>query len=120
MTRHTGSVPAGGALCSGGKAMVAQGVGQAGQQNAQMAARDGQPPQKLVLEGARIRIEFTKNGRVLEEILSAVINCTESRMTGLMTQPSYVYLTCASRSVVLSFAPKGPLASFRSSPHFTH
>ncbi|MEO7038875.1 MAG: hypothetical protein ABI446_02645 [Gemmatimonadaceae bacterium] len=109
-----------GPLLPAGTATLAQELAQARQQNAQMAARYGQPPQKLVLEGARIRIEFTKNGRVLEEILSAVINCTESRMPGLMTQPSYVDRTCASRSVVLSFAPKGQLDAFRSSPQFTN
>lgn len=109
-----------GPLLPAGTATLAQELAQARQQNAQMAARYGQPPQKLVLEGARIRIEFMKNGRVIEEILSAVINCTESRMPGLMTQPSYIDRTCASRSVVLSFAPKGQLDAFRSSPQFTN
>ncbi|MBA2685522.1 MAG: hypothetical protein H0U66_13630 [Gemmatimonadaceae bacterium] len=120
MLHRSAKVISVGPLLPAGKAAIAQQLEQARQQNAQMAARYGQPPQKLVLEGARIRIEFMKNGHVIEEILSAVINCTESQLPGLMTQPAYTDRTCASRSVVLTFAPKGQLDAFMSSPAFTN
>ncbi|MEO7038876.1 MAG: hypothetical protein ABI446_02650 [Gemmatimonadaceae bacterium] len=105
-----------GPLLPAGTAALAQQLAQARQQNAAMAARYGQPPQKLVLEGARVRIEFASKGHVVEEMLTAVIQCTEAHFQAMFRQPAYTDRNCSSRSTVLTTAPKGQLDAFLAQP----
>lgn len=79
------------------------------QQNAAMARSYGQKPQRLVLDGARVRIEYEEHGRKLEELLMTVIDCTESQTVALPMQPSYTQRDCSSRGTIISRAPKGHL-----------
>jgi hypothetical protein len=107
-----------GPLLAAGVATLAQQLDQARQQNAAMAARYGQPPQKLVLEGARVRIEYSRNGHAVEELLSAVIQCTESRFPALYKQPAFTDRNCTSRNTVITRAPKGQLDAVMQQPQF--
>lgn len=105
-----------GPLLPAGTATLAQQLAQARQQNAAMAARYGQPPQKLVLEGARVRIEYPDHGKMTEALISAVIQCTEMRFTAMFNQPAYTDRNCQSRSTVITRAPKGKLDAFIAQP----
>ena len=64
-----------GTLLPAGTAALAQQLAQARQQNAAMAGRYGQQPQKPVREGARLRTEFARQGSVVGEMLMAVLEC---------------------------------------------
>lgn len=107
-----------GPLLPAGVAALAQQLAQAKQQNAAMAARYGQPPQKLVLEGARVRIEYTDKGHAIEELVTAVIQCTESHFGAMFRQPAFDDRSCTSRSTVLTRAPRGKLDAFLTGPQF--
>jgi hypothetical protein len=106
-----------GPLLPAGTAAIAQQLQQAREQNAAMAARYGQPPQKLVLEGARVRIEYAgKSGQPMEALVSAVIQCTEMHFNAMFNQPAYSDRNCQSRSTVVTRAPKGKLDPFIAQP----
>jgi hypothetical protein len=99
---------------------LAQQLAAARQQNAAMAARYGQPPQKLVLDGARVWIEYTVNGHVVDEMLTSVIDCTEMHYNAMFNQPAYTDRNCTSRSEFITRAPKGQLDAFLKTPGYTN
>lgn len=109
-----------GPLLPAGTAALAQQLATARQQNAAMAARYGQPPQKLVLDGARIWIEYTNNGHVVDEMITSVIDCTEAHFNAMFNQPAYSDRNCTSRSEFITRAPKGQLDAYMKSPGYTN
>ncbi len=109
-----------GPLLPAGTAALAQQLANAKQQNAAMAARYGQPPQKLVLEGARVWIEYTNNGHVIDEMISSVIDCTEAHFGAMFKQPAFSDRNCTSRSVFITRAPKGQLEAYMKTPGYTN
>src|ERR1700722_17306958 len=62
-----------------GQAALADQLEKKRQQNAAMAKQYGQPPQKLSLDGARIRLQYVRDGRPVEEQLLAVGDCLEGQ-----------------------------------------
>jgi hypothetical protein len=92
-----------------GQAALAAQLDKARQQNADMARRFGQAPQKLTLDGATVRLEYTRDGHAVEETITAVVDCNESNMPALPGQPAYARRTCSSRSEVIMRAPHGHL-----------
>ncbi len=116
MLHPTAKIISVGPLLPQGQAALAQQLAQARQQNAAMAARYGQPPQKLVLDGARVRIEYAKDGHAIEALLSAVIDCTEANFGAMFKQPAYSDRNCTSRSTIITRAPKGQLDAFLTAP----
>jgi len=109
-----------GPLLPAGTAALAQQLASARQQNAAMAARYGQPPQKLVLDGARIWIEYTSNGHVVDEMITSVIDCTEAHFGAMFKQPAFSDRNCTSRSEFITRAPKGQLDAYMKSPGYTN
>lgn len=107
-----------GKLLPEGQAALATQLEQLRQQNAAMARQYGQPPQKLSLEGARIRVAFEQGGRQVEELFTAVVNCTESQLPALGNEPASVRRSCSSRSTVIATAPQGKLDEFLASARF--
>jgi hypothetical protein len=74
------------------------------------------PPSKINLEGARVRLQYMRDGRPVEEQILSVVNCTESELPALYNQPAYMRRTCTSRSEILYRAPSGHLDEFIQSP----
>jgi hypothetical protein len=101
-----------------GQAALADQLAKAREQNAAMARQYGQQPQKLTLEGARARVLSDRDGKPVEEMISAVIDCNESQMPGLMGQPASARRSCSSRGEVIVRAPKGQLDALLAQPQF--
>jgi hypothetical protein len=88
------------------------------QQNADMAKQFGQKPQKLSLDGARVRIKYTRDGKAVEEQLLSVVDCLESQFAAMYAQPAYVRRVCSSRSIIITRAPQGHLDELLAAPQF--
>jgi hypothetical protein len=104
------------ALKPEGQAALAAQLEQNRQLNAQAAARYGQKPPKLSLDGARVRLEYTRDGQAVEEQILAVVECTETQFPAVYAQPAYMRRTCSSRNTQISRAPRGRLDEFLESP----
>jgi hypothetical protein len=92
-----------------GQAALADQLQKQRQQNAAMAQQYGLHPQKLSLEGARVQIQYVRDGHPVEEMIAAVIDCSESQMPALFRRPAYVQRTCFSRGETIARAPQGRL-----------
>jgi hypothetical protein len=92
-----------------GEASLAAQLERARQQNAAMAARFGQKPQKLGLTGARLRVRYVQNGKQMEEEMLAVVDCFEVQYAAMYAQPAYSRRACSARSTVITRAPQGRL-----------
>lgn len=66
-------------------------------------------------DAARVVVAYEENGVALEESISTMIDCTESRVIamprggGLPPTPGYTKRTCSSRGTIIFRAPKGHL-----------
>ncbi len=92
-----------------GQAALADQLEKSRQQNAVMAQQYNAKPQKLTLDGARVRIQYDREGQPVEEMVSAVINCNETAMPALFNQPAYQQRSCSSRGTSITRAPLGHL-----------
>ena len=78
------------------------------QQNASMGNFKQVNP-KWTLDGANVRIQYERDGHPVEEMISAVIHCSEQTMPALFKEPAYQKRSCFSRGTVISRAPQGHL-----------
>ncbi len=101
-----------------GQAALASQLEKARQQNAAMARQYGQQPQKLTLEGARVRVQYVRDGKPVEEMLVSVVDCNESSMPALYGQQAFHRRICSARSVVMTRAPQGHLDEFLNSAQY--
>jgi hypothetical protein len=92
-----------------GQASLADQLQKERQQNAATTRQYGLPPQKVTLDGARVRVQYERDGQPVEEMISAVIDCTESQLPALPRQPVATRRFCFSRSTVIMRAPLGHL-----------
>ena len=99
-----------------GEASLASQLAQMRQSNEQMAARYGQKPQRLTLEGARVRIRYQVGGKTVEERVQTVMDCVNAQMPAMFTQPAYTNRNCSARSVFIVRAPQGQLDGLLNSP----
>ncbi len=99
-----------------GQAALAAQLEKKRQQNADMARQYGQKPQKLSLDGARVRIQYVRDGQPIDELIVAVVDCFESQFAAMYAQPAYSRRTCASRSTVITRAPQGHLDELLNGP----
>lgn len=99
-----------------GQASLADQLEKKRQQNADMARQYGQKPQKLTLDGARVRIQYMRDGQAVEEQLLAVVDCLETQFAAMYAQPAYLRRMCTSRSVVITRAPQGQLDALLNGP----
>jgi len=102
-----------------GQASLKDQLEKAQQQNAQMARQYNSKPQKLTKDGARVRVEYVRDGQPVEEMISAVIDCNESTMPALYYVPAYQQRNCTSRGIVIIRAPQGRLDELMALPQFT-
>jgi hypothetical protein len=103
-------------LAPDGQASLAAQLDKKRQQSADMARQYGQQPPKLSLDGARVRIQYVRDGQPVEEQILSVVDCTESQFAALYAQPAYVRRTCSSRSTVITRAPQGSLDRLLADP----
>jgi hypothetical protein len=99
-----------------GQAALAAQLEKKRQQNAEMARQYGQKPQKLSLDGARVRVQYQRDGQLVDEQISSVVDCFESEFAAMFAQPAYMRRTCSSRSIVIYRAPQGHLDELLNSP----
>ena len=99
-----------------GEASLASQLAQMRQSNEQMAARYGQKPQGLTLEGARVRIRYQLGGKTVEERVQTVMDCVSAQVPAMFTQPAYTNRNCSARSVFIVRAPQGQLDALLNSP----
>lgn len=92
-----------------GQAALAKQLDQMRQQNASMAQGYGQHPQKITLDGARVRVSYSHNGQAMEELLSTVVSCTTSEQIAMYKQPAAENRLCTSRGTWMTRAPAGQL-----------
>jgi hypothetical protein len=92
-----------------GQASLAAQLQKNQQQNADMARQYGQKPQKLTLDGARVRVQYVRDGQPVEQQVLSVVECFESQFPALYAQPAYSKRACHSRSTVITRAPQGHL-----------
>lgn len=99
-----------------GQASLAAQLQQMRQQNEAMARQYRLPPQKISLEGARVRLQYVRDGHPVEEQILSVVNCNESQFPAMYAQPAYMRRTCSSRTEVIYRAAAGHLDEFMESP----
>jgi len=99
-----------------GQASLAAQLEKKRQQNADMAQKFGQKPQKLTLDGARVRVQYVRDGKPTEEQILAVVDCFESQFPAMYAQPAYSRRNCSARSTVIYRAPQGQLDELVAAP----
>jgi hypothetical protein len=99
-----------------GQAALAAQLEKKRQQNAEMARQYGQKPQKLSLDGARVRVQYQRDGQSVDEQITSVVDCFESEFAAMFAQPAYMRRTCSARSIVIYRAPQGHLDELLNSP----
>jgi hypothetical protein len=80
------------------------------------ASRASAPGAKWNIDGARVRIEYTQNGKVVEEQLQSIIDCNETQGIPMPRQQSYLSRHCSARNIYIVRAPKGHLDELLASP----
>jgi hypothetical protein len=103
-------------LAAEGQAALAAQLETKRQQNAATARQYGQQPQKLSLDGARVRVLYLRDGQRVEEQILSVVDCVESQFAAMYAQPAYSRRTCSSRSIVIVRAPQGRLDALLAAP----
>jgi hypothetical protein len=105
-------------LAAEGQAALADQLAKMQQQNAAMARQYGQQPQKLTLDGARVRVQYERDGQPVEEQILSVVGCNESAMPALYTQPASQRRSCNARAIIIARAPQGHLDELMAKPEF--
>jgi hypothetical protein len=80
------------------------------QQNAAMGNFNQVNP-KWTLDGARVRVQYDRDGHSTEEMITAVVQCNEQTMPAMaiLKQAAYRKRSCFSRGTSISRAPQGHL-----------
>jgi hypothetical protein len=91
------------------------------QQNASMGNFKQVNP-KVTLEGARVRVQYERDGHPVEEMISAVVHCNEQTMPAIpfLKQPEYQKRSCFSRGATIIRAPQGHLDEVMALPQVKH
>jgi hypothetical protein len=101
-----------------GQAALTEQLRKAREQNAAMARQYNAKPQKLTIDGARVHVQYDRDGQPVEEMITSVIDCNESTMPGVYKQPPYQQRMCSSRNVVVVRAPQGRLDELQALPQY--
>jgi hypothetical protein len=67
--------------------------------------------QNQTLDGARVRVQYTRNGHPVEEMITAVVSCYETPVPAMpmLKRAAALRRTCASRGTSIVRAPQGEL-----------
>jgi hypothetical protein len=101
-----------------GQAALASQLAKQKEQNAAMAQHYGQKPQTLTLDGARVRVQYQRNGQAFEEEILSVVDCNESAVAALYAQPASQRRSCTARAIIITRAPQGQLDELQKKPEF--
>jgi hypothetical protein len=74
--------------------------------------------QKTPVTGAAVRIQYDRGGHLVDEELSAVVNCTYLHSMAMFASPASTTTTCGTFGISLVRAPKGQLDDFLGGPVF--
>ena len=75
----------------------------------QLARQRGVPPPKGVLDGARVKLQYVRNGQPVEEVMEAVISCYQ-------VQFAHASRNCSSQGEFVVRAPQGHLDELLAKP----
>jgi hypothetical protein len=103
-------------LLPAGQATVTQQLAQLQQNNATAPKQFQQ--QNITLEGSRARVQYVRNGKPVEEMISAVISCYETITPQLFAsgEPASTRRVCTSRGTNITRAPQGNLDAVLAQP----
>jgi hypothetical protein len=101
-----------------GQASLEKQLAQTRERNGAMARQYGQPPEKLSLDGARVRVQYVRDGQPVEEMVVSVVDCNESTMPALYAQPASQRRSCTARNIVMTRAPQGHLDELMAQDQF--
>jgi hypothetical protein len=79
-------------------------------------SRAGAPAVKWNIDGARVRIEYTRNGKEVEEQLQSIIDCNETQGIAMPRQQAYMSRHCSARNIYIVRTAKGRLDELLASP----
>jgi len=79
------------------------------QQGGERFTRANMKPPMNTIDGARVRVEYTHNGKVVEEQLQSIIDCMETQGIPMPRQPVYLQRRCKARNIYIVRAAKGQL-----------
>jgi hypothetical protein len=99
-----------------GQASIKAQQQRANESNNQMAARYGIKPMKTVIDGARVKVDYVRNGKPVEEMFVSVIDCQESQVQMGFRAPISTNVHCSNRGLTIMRAPKGQLDAFVARP----
>src|ERR1035441_2566500 len=77
---------------------------------------------KWTLDGARVRVQYDRDGHSTEEMITAVVQCNEQTMPAMaiLKQAAYQRRSCFSRGTSITRAPQGHLDEMLALPLFKH
>jgi hypothetical protein len=101
-----------------GQANLAKQLEQMKQSNTAMAAQYHQEPQKLTLDGARVRVQYERDGKPVEELIVSVVSCTGSKQMALYGQPASEQRLCTSRGTWMTRTRQGHLDELMARPEY--
>ena len=107
-----------GPLLPQGQTALAEQLEKKREQNAAMARQYGQKPQNLTLDGARVRVQYERDGRQFEEMIVSVIECTETQTAAMYAMPASRRRMCSSRGTNIARTPLGHLDELMALPQF--
>ncbi|MGA2188587.1 MAG: hypothetical protein ABSH33_08655 [Steroidobacteraceae bacterium] len=87
-------------------------------QREQSAAMPNLKIQNQTLDGARVRVQYTRDGRPVEEMITAVVSCSDTPVPAMpmLKRAAAVRRTCASRGTGIVRAPQGELDGVLAQP----
>ena len=106
-------------LAADKQAVLAEQQRQSQAQYDALAARTGMKPLQTTIDGARVRIRFSRGGHAFEEELVSVISCNTSEMPAMYRMPASSRRGCSARSISMTRAPEGRLDALLNDPQFT-
>jgi hypothetical protein len=98
------------------QATLAKQLEQQKEQNAKTAAMFHQSPQQMTLDGARVRVQYDRDGHAFEEEIGTIVGCFTTHQNAMYAMPASDKRTCTSRGEWLTRTPKGQLDAFLAMP----
>lgn len=90
------------------------------QQNEELARRYNTKPHRLIVDGARVRVQYEVDGKPVEEMITAVVNCSTMTLPvlGHPRWPQYDDRSCVARWTAFVRAPLGQLDALLALPQY--
>jgi hypothetical protein len=105
-----------GPLLPEGQAALAKQLENQNEQNAKIAPQFR--PQNVTLEGARVRVQYERDGHPFEEIVMSVVQCSVRHQNAMFRMPASDTRSCTSRGTGIYRAPQGQLDAVLARPEF--